>query len=493
MDRLRELVKRGGLRHIGVTGSSTSTTSAPLILLEGMEDEVREEDIVLIENRNGDLILAVCRQGTGVNENLRVGSYSPGIAYVRAKGEAPSKVKESYHFTLMFIGVIDEDGVRSNDAIVSPGVPVYTFKGSDYNPLTLIEPRDEYGCVHGGFLAKERKWSIPFHKRFIPYHIGVFGTTGSGKSFLARFLLIPILKEAGYRVLVLDWSGMDYAPYMEDVVSVTDVRQHPDSIIEYLVEKTKNFGYREELNTARIALEEVVCRRWISLIEKSGGDAARLHQLLMDAIINAIVSEHLKESTKRLAVARVERGFTKVSAEDLRLFMGTKSVGDLIPEEGSVRVVDMSGVDTEIKLSFFLTLADYLLLKMYRGDVLDLALIVDEAPQYCPFEPRGIQRETTLRIKNLCALGRKHNFCMVLISQGIAGEIGINAAVRRNLNTWFIGQIHSLDLEEVEKRLSPYGIRPERLLYLPVGQFYFVGKMNPSPTPLLISFDIEGG
>ena len=492
MDSLRELVKRGGLRHIGVTGSSTSTTSAPLILLEGMEDEVREEDIVLIENRNGDLILAVCRQGTGVNENLRVGSYSPGIAYVRAKGEVPSKVKESYHFTLMFIGVIDEDGVRSNDAIVSPGVPVYTFKGSDYNPLTLIEPRDEYGCVHGGFLAKERKWSVPFHKRFIPYHIGVFGTTGSGKSFLTRLLLIPVLKEAGYGILVLDWSGMDYAPYMKDVVSVTDVKQQPDSIIEYIVEKTKNFGYGQEVNTARTALEEVVSRRWRSLIEGCM-DAVSLREKLIEEIERVIISERIREDAKRLAIARIERGFAKISAEEISLFMGKKEIKDIIPDKGEVKVVDMSGVDTEIKLSFFLTLADHLLLKMHRGETLNLALVVDEAPQYCPFEPRGIQREATLRIRNLCALGRKHNFCMVLISQGIAGEIGINAAVRRNLNTWFIGQIHSLDLEEVEKRLSPYGIRPERLLYLPVGQFYFVGKMNPSPTPLLISFDIEGG
>jgi hypothetical protein len=82
---------------------------------------------------------------------------------------------------------------------------------------------------------------------------------------------------------------------------------------------------------------------------------------------------------------------------------------------------------------------------------------------------------------------------MVLISQGIAGDIGINAAVRRNLNTQFIGQIHPLDLEEAMKWVSPYGIRNEHLLYLNPGQFYFIGKMNPSPIPLLISFKIDEG
>jgi hypothetical protein len=81
--------------------------------------------------------------------------------------------------------------------------------------------------------------------------------------------------------------------------------------------------------------------------------------------------------------------------------------------------------------------------------------------------------------------------CVVLLSQGMAGEIGINAAVRRNLNTLFIGQIHPLDMEEAGKRLMPYGVRPEELLFLEPGKFYLTGKMNPSPTPLLISFKID--
>jgi len=45
----------------------------------------------------------------------------------------------------------------------------------------------------------------------------------------------------------------------------------------------------------------------------------------------------------------------------------------------------------------------------------------------------------------LAATGRKHDLSLTLIAQGVAGEIGIHASIRRNLNTNFYGKIHPLD------------------------------------------------
>jgi len=83
-----------------------------------------------------------------------------------------------------------------------------------------------------------------------------------------------------------------------------------------------------------------------------------------------------------------------------------------------------------------------------------------------------------------------YHLCVVLLSQGIAGEIGINAAVRRNLNTQFIGKIHPLDIAEASRLLSELALDPNFLVSLAEGHFYFLGNMNPSPVPLLITFDI---
>jgi hypothetical protein len=97
-------------------------------------------------------------------------------------------------------------------------------------------------------------------------------------------------------------------------------------------------------------------------------------------------------------------------------------------------------------------------------------------------------------IKNLAALGRKRMLNLTLIAQGIKGEIGINAAVRRNLNTHFFGRIHPLDAGGeggASEWLSPYDITPDQLLQLKPGRFYFSGAMNVSPVPLLITYKIE--
>jgi len=95
-----------------------------------------------------------------------------------------------------------------------------------------------------------------------------------------------------------------------------------------------------------------------------------------------------------------------------------------------------------------------------------------------PFKPQGIENKTTETISDLCALGRSYNLAIILLSQGIAGEIGINAAIRRNLNTQFIGKLNPLDLDEAVRLLGQVDINPKYLILMPVGDFYIAGKMN---------------
>ncbi|MBO3842770.1 MAG: ATP-binding protein [Candidatus Brockarchaeota archaeon] len=503
-DRVELLKSRlGELELIGLTGSTTKVTEAPLILLEGMETKVREEDIVLIVNRSSsDYILAVCRSGMGVNENLRVGGYSPGIAYVRSKGQAPSTAKESYHFTLSFIGLLTGQGVKTNNIIVAPGSQVYLFKRErmELNPLMFLRPRE---CVSGGYLANsEGNWPIPFDLNFIPYHIGVFGATGSGKSRLARHLLIPVLKEAGYGVLVFDWEGVDYSPFFEkEVISICNFKMDAPTAVEFILRNADNFGYKEEKNPISEAIIGLVSKReedgtWWDTVSKHVKDGKELREKLREEALNVLRERKGWEEYGNFWELKFDSGLNKISGENWELLYrsskGIRVEEFKFPESGQLIVIDMSEVSSELKLSFFSELCGRLISVMReRGVKLNLALIIDEAPQYCPSEPRGLQNKTTEQLKDLCALGRKRNLCVVLLSQGMAGEIGINAAVRRNLNTLFIGQIHPLDIEEAGKRLMPYGVRAEELLFLEPGKFYLTGKMNPSPTPLLISFKID--
>jgi len=71
------------MRKVGIVASGSTVVDAVVVLNEGEEKNVKSEDLVVINNRNGNQVMAVCRTGFGSNENLRVAGFSPGIAYAR--------------------------------------------------------------------------------------------------------------------------------------------------------------------------------------------------------------------------------------------------------------------------------------------------------------------------------------------------------------------------------------------------------------------------
>ena len=198
----------GETRKIGIVASGSSETGARVILNEGEEKVVKVEDLVLIKNENGNDIFAVCRGGLGSNDNLRTGFYSPGVAYAR-RGKKPSSAKEFYDFKLSVIGDVTTS-LQQNKLIIAPSSDVYVFEDKD-NPMRYLGPND----LTIGYYKEHPSWLVPVNSRFIPYHIGVFSVTGGGKSFLARYELIPLLRKAGYDVLIFDWKGSDCVPYFD--------------------------------------------------------------------------------------------------------------------------------------------------------------------------------------------------------------------------------------------------------------------------------------
>ena len=477
------------LEKIGIVASDSSETRARLLLEEKQELKVRAEEVVAIETPTGD-VLGVLRSGSGVNEALRANAYRPSVAYAK-KGGVPSGAREVYTFEIMVIGLVTENGIEQNRMIIPPRSSVYVFKEGVSNPLEYVarnKPVVWKACLEG-----HDDWRIPFDSSFLPYHVGVFGATGSGKSWLTRFVLIPVILESDFKVLVLDWSGEDYAPYYKDrAFPISSLKLDEEAVVRYVLEKAEHFGYTgqaRDSNPVREALEDYVSKRWEEIRQRSS------EEMLLDMrnhLENGIRQSSIREDYRKSALRRLEYGFKKLKPIDLEAVRGSLSieelVGELRQEDKGLRVIDMSLVGSDEKLSFFNSLARFLEEGMELGESLGIALVVDEGPQYAPWEPRGIQYESTEHIKNLCALGRKHRLCIVLISQGIAGDIGINAAVRRNLNTQFFGALHPLDMQEADNWLKPYGIQREYLLSLKPGQFYFVGKANPSPIPLLMSF-----
>lgn len=480
----------GALRKIGIIASGSSEMSATVILNEGEERRVKAEDLVLIRNKGGNDVLAICRRGEGCNENLKVGAFSPGVAYAKM-GKYPSNAKEYFAFGLSIIGDVT-NGLQQNKMVIAPSSDVEIFEDSD-NPMKYLGKED----FTIGHYKEHPNWRVPINEAYIPYHIGVFGVTGSGKSCLARYELIPLLRKAGYSVLVFDWKGTDYAPYYRDVVEFDQIGLDEDTIVNYLTSKMDYFGYYsgeyKYRNPIREALETVIYDgEWRSVPTEA------LKEHLLRKVVEILRSESVtKEGTisgyGRAAIRKFSKHIQKLDEKDLKTVCGRLTPKDIVKlvKERGVLVLDISLSGKDEKLSVFLSIAKHLRDLMEQRKKLNMALVIDEGPQYCPFMPKGIESETTEVISQLCALGRSYNLSIVLLSQGIAGEIGINAAIRRNLNTQFIGKIHPLDMDEAGKLLGQLDIDPRFLVTLPDGHFYFLGKMNPSPIPLLISFKVD--
>jgi len=487
------------MRKIGIVASGSTVIDAIAILNEGEEKKVKAEELVVIDNRNGNRIMAVCRTGFGSNENLRPVGFSPGIAYARL-GRHPSNAKEYYAFTLDVLGDISSGVLEQNKTLIAPSSDVLLFEEQD-NPMTHL------GSPNGsvGYYKDHPNWIIPMNAKFITYHIGIFAVTGAGKSLLARYQVIPFLRSSGFDVIIFDWKGSDYAPFFDCKVTMADLALNDEEVADYLRAVMNDFGYYTPSmvakNEIRTALETVIYEgEW-----RDCKTPSELRSFIQQEVTNEIVAEHTREDEKthqkkidfygKGYVERFNRWLAKVTDEELRNIMGTIKPEEIVNKTRSEHlvVIDLSAGLKEMRLSVFLTIAKYLRDMMQQKQNLNMAVVIDEGPQYCPFMPKDIESKTTETVSELCALGRSYGLSVVLLSQGIAGEIGINASVRRNLNTQFIGKIHPLDMEEAKRLLAQGKIEDKSLTLLPEGDFYFLGKMNPSPVPLLIHFDLPSG
>jgi DNA helicase HerA-like ATPase len=478
------------LRRIGIVASGATELSATVILSEGEEKKVKAEDLVLIDNKGGNKVLAVCRGGEACNENLKTGSFSPGVAYAKI-GRYPSNAKEFYAFGLTIIGDVTQ-GLQQNKTVIAPSSDVYVFEDED-DPMSYLGQ----GPYTIGHYKEHPSWKVPINERYIPYHIGVFGITGAGKSFLARYQIVPLLRKTGYDVLIFDWKGSDYAPYYPHVLEFSEIGLDDDTIVNYLTSKLDYFGYYsgdyKYRNPIKDALETVIYEGEWRNVPLNG-----LKEHLTREVLEVIRSDSLTKdgeisSYGRSMIRRFLKHMQRLDVKSLKNIRGELTPSKILEaaKNRGILVLDVSLSGKDEKLSVFLSIANYLKELMERREKLNLALLIDEGPQYCPFMPRGLEAETTEVISQLCALGRSYNLSITLLSQGIAGEIGINAAIRRNLNTQFIGKIHPLDMDEAGKLLGQLDIDPRFLVTMPDGYFYFLGKMNPSPIPLLISFEID--
>ena len=243
------------LRRIGIVASGSTVLEAGVILAEGEERTVKAEDLVRIKNRNGNQIMAVCRGGLGSNENLRTSNYSPGVAYARV-GRHPSNAKEFYAFSLSVIGDVSDSTLKENKMLIAPSSEVEIFEEHD-NPMSIL------GLTSStiGYYKDHPNWKVPINPDFICYHMGEFANWC--RKIIARAIeIIPFIKAAGYKVLIFDWKGSDYAPHFSCRFEISDLGLDDKGVVDYLCSAMDHFGYYQremmERNQIKNALETVI-------------------------------------------------------------------------------------------------------------------------------------------------------------------------------------------------------------------------------------------
>lgn len=500
------------MKHVGTIASKATFTNAWAILKEDQQKTVEHEDLCLIKNLNGNELIVVIRDGKAVDENLNPDRYTPGTGRARGGLNVPSARKQD----VVFLDVIGETPpLRQNRTLIAPQSNVFLYEDVD-TPVTHLADSETDLNLTVGHYHDHPEWRIPVKPDYICYHTGVYGTTGCGKTMLTVYGIIPLLMNVGYHIIIMDWKGHlqedGYARFFPDnIINWSDISLDEELVCSVLSSSMWDFGYvgeKKEKNPIREALEDVVYSQQFQQLLKEENELSLKLGQLREMLLEEIRKKH-QISTGNIGVwgerhiRRFERYFRKLKPNDLKALLGTKTAADVVEQALITQkplVVDLGGLSDDQKLAIFLAISEELQETVWKGlsykppreTKLQLALIIDEGPQYAPWKPKGIQHNTTEAIIHLCATGRSAGLAIVIACQGIAGEVGLNAAVRRNLNTQFIGKIGASDLStnEVDQLIEALRLNKDFLMGMRPGLFYFLGSMNPSPKPLLISFQI---
>jgi len=478
------------MEKLGLVASGSKSAECYVIFEEEAElkHNIVEEDFVVIEDKRTKLkTLGIVRTGRGIDPTIKTGVYGVGTAYVsKGKGDLLSSNRKFFDAAVTVLGEIKDGSVVPNRKWITPGSWVFI---PDANPFSYFVPTGD--PIEIGHYKDRNDWRLKLNANMITRHVAIYGSTGSGKSHLVRVELIPeIVKKTKFSVLVFDYSGEDYAPYFDDIISVKDLAIDWETMVSKICEECRDFGYVGKGTDN--AITNAVFIGVKRLYERG---TKNFYQDLI-AEVEAELQQSQKGAWLEGYLNKFHAYYEEVDPDELNELFGRSLTAEKIEQmlnEKKVVVVDLSSEEPESRVSAVLSILRYYIKQLKKNEsgkglkVLNRVLVIDEAPQFCPYGREfGAVAETTDAIATLSALGRKHSLGLVLLSQGIKGDAGINAAIRRNINTKFVGKLSPNDLSEVNNEILQSKIEDTMITNLLTGEFYVAGVMSPIGQAILI-------
>ncbi|MET1102035.1 MAG: ATP-binding protein [Pyrodictiaceae archaeon] len=511
--------------EIGVVLSRSSSSLAPILLRRDVEVNVREEDLAIIvdETLKGYYMFGVIRWITRHEPFLRQGAHNIYVEYPEALTR-DLVMPFSNAYIEIYGAFCDErelcggQGFTANTYAPHPSSRVYKVRDAEVFTKYLAVKTPIHVGNH-----KYTGWRLPLDPYWLPYHVGVFGATGTGKSRLVAGLVTTAAKR-GYSFIIFDHTGVDYAPAAsrENIPVVPASRiKIPVIVLGQLLSELMGVSgnLRDYVEAAVICHDMLVSgkastvedclRSLITPVEKE----ARTAKGKPKSLVGYVEKEQHKNRptwSKRDFIETLINVTSRLGGRDTTIiklkFLAENYIPDyvltrmenrtispteiieLAKREGIV-VVDLSSEqEIEVKRSIVSIIAREGWKRIFEADGqyagLQLGIVVDEAQNYaCEYcGMAGKELETIARE------GRKWGYFLVVASQRIARDI--RPGIRSNLGTVFFSRLQATgDLQELSGYLDLGRLSESSLAMLASREFFIAGLMNPLRRPILLRID----
>ncbi len=529
-------MNRCGEPPIGVVLSGSTTSRARVQLTEFGERIAVEGMLVVVDTKDGsDSILARIDRIVPVNDAYREGDLWTEIRRKEPDNAILRQIGRSYMLAELFL----IKPLRGSDIRYPPlpGDPVYRLRKED---IDAVIPRDRSGVILFGSILGYEDLPLPLDVENLTMHIGIFGETGSGKSYTVGYLIELLSRiraslngreiEVALPTIVIDANG-DYLDFYREFVDNQRAIGAYRAVYRYVFRNSfvlqapflRHISIDLNVFSPREVAEIIVAYR-------SGG--LELNELQVNAIEKAIVSlqrdygvsltemfsrksfvddliARLEElgtakksihiQTARAAARAIEKFYEDVvekygviGSEEPSL---SPQLIDDITARPSLVILDFSsdgapGVPVVVKQ----LVVAYLLRLLYtkfveyksRGDERYLLLVIEEAQNYAPNTksypiPWSVARDYLALI---ATQGRKFGICLAIVSQR---PIFVDPVVLSMINTWIIHRVAPDDVMYIERICGaiPRSLAA-RLTRLSRGVALVVGQMNMLGVPILV-------
>ncbi|RLG85232.1 MAG: hypothetical protein DRO15_07760 [Thermoprotei archaeon] len=505
-------VKDIGKGYYEIFYNSKKYYIALLRVLRALNRE-KQDDLEIIEGLRRAVESLVRRSKRGFTYSIVTTiSKNGALTYIAILGKDKSVIDREIEVVTSLIDSMSNGNItlkHSKSGIIRPKILVIPLK-SRYKvpvpelhkiqpevvrvPEPLIKPIHNGEIYLGTTLSTSYNYPISLKAEHLFRHIGIFGSTGSGKTTTASIIAYRASLK-GMKVLILDWHG-EYTNIL---------KKGKDKLSIFTLDATKPMSINELNINELISKPTELLEVFEQVLDLSPAQLFILDQVLERGSRSLRISPcWLKSLVELVAVYNAESRWS-IEARDA-LYRKLKYLAANIHCSSSsnikttsindhdITVIDLSKVvNTRLRTLYALLILKMLELSAVEHGILtDLLVVIDEAHHVLPSRTS----EVTGIARKLLAEMRKWHIGFIIVSQSPSST---SSDVLKNTNTKIIHAIKSnidkrivVDSIIIRKELEdtiPYLKVGEAIIVTPEATEPIIVRIDPRP---LINIEIEG-